>query len=488
MGVTLEELLGAVESGDTQPLYLVAGDRILAEPGAERLAARLAQVVGCEPEIHRRPADLDDLMVDLNTYSLFGGGKVLVAVETAVFADLSAAANLVDEALEVLPLSAGDGELTGPEKRSALRLLQAIRLFEVDPYAGDPTSVMAELPVTAFQGGTAYRRKSRRARPRGKAEKLRGELVPLLARAREQGLEGRADSAATLLAEIVNRGLPEGHHLVLAESSVATEHPVVSALSEKGALVRVGEIEVDRRKGFVGLETAGRELGRQTGVTADADAVRELARRTLKHASRGRSAETVDPESAGRFAAEYRKLAALAGDGRITTELVRETIEDRGQEDVWKVLDAIGAGDGGGALARIDRLMAASEDEVATRLSLFGLVAGFCRQLSALAGMLSAGAAPPGERNYHRFKSRIAPKLQAPLEDGRDNPLAGLHPFRLHRAYLAASGLSAVEMAKLPARVLETEVQMKGDSRSPDVALTALVAHLAGLRQNARKA
>ncbi|MDH3746143.1 MAG: hypothetical protein OES47_13675, partial [Acidobacteriota bacterium] len=378
----LEDSLRAIERGETQSLYLVAGDRILAEPGAVRLAKKLATAVGCEPEVHRRPAGLDDLLADLNTYSLFGGGKVLVAVETAVFADLSAAAGLVDEALEVLPLSGGDGDLTGPEKRSALRLLQALRLFEIDPYAGEPAGVLAELPVTALQGGTAYRRKSRRARSRPQVEKLRAGLVPLLERAREEGLEGQADSAATALADIVTRGLPDGHHFILAESAVAPEHPVVSGLAERGALVRAGEIEVDRRHGFIGLEKVARELGRQTGVGADRRAVEELARRTLKRRSRGRSEEIVDAESAGRFAAEYRKLAALAGDGHITVAMVEDAIEDRGHEEIWQVLDALGAGDGGDALSRIDRLMAASEDHMRTRLSLFGLLAGFCSQLS----------------------------------------------------------------------------------------------------------
>ena len=44
---------------------------------------------------------------------------------------------------EALPLTGGDGNLTVPERRSALRLVQALRLFDLDPYAGDPAAAFA---------------------------------------------------------------------------------------------------------------------------------------------------------------------------------------------------------------------------------------------------------------------------------------------------------------------------------------------------------
>ena len=61
---------------------------------------------------------------------------------------------------------------------------------------------------------------------------------------------------------------------------------------------------------------------------------------------------------------------------------------------------------------------------------------------------------------------------------GGKNPLAGLHPFRLHRAYLAASRLPEPLLAKLPSDLLETEFQLKGESGEADVALARLVARL----------
>ncbi|HYO16821.1 MAG TPA: hypothetical protein VE685_26790 [Thermoanaerobaculia bacterium] len=115
---------------------------------------------------------------------------------------------------------------------------------------------------------------------------------------------------------------------------------------------------------------------------------------------------------------------------------------------------------------------------MAARLTFFSLLASFCRQLTAVRGMMRAARVPAGESNYYRFKSSHAPALQGEIPTGGKNPLAGLHPFRLHRAYLAASRLPEAFLAKLPAEVLETELQLKGEASEADVALARFVARL----------
>ena len=91
---------------------------------------------------------------------------------------------------------------------------------------------------------------------------------------------------------------------------------------------------------------------------------------------------------------------------------------------------------------------------------------------------MSVSGVEPGQRNYNRFKTQLAPRLQADVEAG-ENPLKGLHPYRLHRAYLAASRMSPQLVSVLPWRVLETELRMKGESRDAEAALTLLVSQLA---------
>ncbi|HEX2253119.1 MAG TPA: hypothetical protein VHQ65_07620 [Thermoanaerobaculia bacterium] len=429
------------------------------------------------PEVHRRPSRLAPLLDDLRTYSLFAAAKVLLVVDTALVADSSAAADLVDEAAEALPLSGDPG---AREREAASRLLQALRLFGIEAVTADPGEVVEALPDWVLQGGAAFRRRrTGRGRTKNQVAELREGLAALLTLARELELTGFAEGELAQLAALADGGLPEGHALVLAERSADAKHPVVVALEKRGLVERVGELSEQRGGGWQGLDLLADELERQTGVAIERGALDELARRTLR-GNDDRASNAADPDSAARFAGEYRKLASLAPTGRITRQLVGDAVEDRGEEDVWKLLDAIGEGRGGEALERLGRMLAAASDPQAERLTFFALLAGFCRQLAAVRGMMAVAGVAAGESFYPKFKERLAPRLQAPLPDGRKNPLAGLHPYRLHRAYLAASRLAPERAARLPWRVLETELMLKGESSEPDTALSSLVAELAG--------
>ena len=474
--MSLETVLEAVDSGRRRPLYLVAGDRVLAEPAAVQLGERLAAQVGCEAEVHRRPESLGAILTDLRTFSLFSTAKVAVVIDSAVLADLTAAASLLGEAVRELPVTA-DEELPPGQRRAAARLLQVLRLYQVDPRSGATSEVVDQLPAAAFAGKTG------RKPGAAKLQEIKGGLAELLAAARADGIEGRADSDLALLAEVHDGGLPEGHTLVLAESGVAGDHPLVAALAEAGALIELKRVEPGRRGDWQGLEELTAELESQTGVGIDRRARDELARRTLQSARRRRGAAAgAAADSTARFAAEYRKLASLAGGGAIDSELVCSVVEDRGEEDPWQILDKIGAGAGADAVHRLRRLMASAEDPMAARLSFFGLLAEFARHLTAVGGSLDRGGIPAGERSYPRFKQSVAPRLQEELAEGVASPLAGLHPYRLHKAYLAASGAPRDGLERLPARLLEAELQLKGETSRPEVALEGLVAELAALQ------
>lgn len=473
----LSRLIDLATAGEGGPVYLVTGDRVLAEPAAERLSKALADRAGCPVETHRRPPRLAPLLGDLRTFGLFAPAKVVLAVETGALADRSAAAAFLDEAAEVLPLTQSggerpDGELSRAEHRAAVRLLQAIRLFDLDPYQGEPAALLAQLPDWAFQGRSGRRGKK-------KAEEMRSGLAELLEAARRAELRGLGQEEVSALADVVREGLPEGHVLVLAESAVADGHPIAEALEGRGALLRLARVESDR-KGWKGLPELAAELVRQTGVSMDRPALEALAARTLRGGS-GWGTNPAESDSTARFAGEYRKLANLAqglGRDRIGVEMVEDAVEDRGQEDVFKILDAVGEGRGAEALDRLTRYLAGAPDAVAARLSFFALFAGFCRNLTAVRGVMRAAGVRGGERNYGRFKSSLAPALQKDL-DGIKSPLAGLHPFRLHRAYLAASAMDETYLARLPWRVLETELALKGESGDPAAALGELLAEVA---------
>jgi DNA polymerase III delta subunit len=476
--------------GPLPQVCLVHGDLVLAEPAARRVASAMALAVGVDAaaiEVHRRPATLAPLLQDLRTFSLFASGKVLLVLDSAVFADRNAAGELIEDAAEVVPLGgdrgdrAGGGSLSGRERQAASRLLQALHLFEVDPYAHEPERAIGELPAWVLEGGKA-RKGGSRARGKKQLEELRSGLAGLLEAARREGIQGTGDGDLSALSEAIRTGLPGGHALVLAESALAADHPVVRLLEERAAALSLGKVESERGS-WAGLNLLAGELERQTGAVITPDALAELARRTLRQESdkSGRTTGGVDADSTARFAGEYRKLAHLleaGGAGKIDRKLVEQSVEDRGEEDVWQLLDAIAAGRGGEALDRLHRLLGAADDALAARLSFFSLLASFCRQLVAVRGMLRVARLSPNEANYGRFKTQHAPGLQSEIPTGGKNPLAGLHPFRLHRAYLAACRLPEPFLAHLPADLLETELQLKGESNEADVALARLVARL----------
>jgi DNA polymerase III delta subunit len=483
---TVESFLAGLGKGGRPQVCLVHGDLVLAEPAAERIAAALAQALGCSPnhiEPHRRPPSLSPLLQDLRTFSLFASAKVALVVDSAVFADRGAAADLIDDAAESLPsLPSDNGEdrgLTARERQAASRLFQALHLFDLDPQAGAPEQILGELPSWVLEGGTARRGRGARARGKKQVEEIRSSLAGLLEAARREGITGAGQSDLSALADAIRGGLPDGHVLVLAERSAAEDHPVVRLLAERKAVVAVGSVEAaERGGGWQGLDLLATELERQTGVGIAPDAMAELARRTLRQEGDGRK-KGIDADSTARLAGEYRKLANLSpAAGRIDRKLVEKAVEDRGEEDVWQLLDAVAAGRGGEALDRLHRLILAADDPLAARLSFFSLFASFCRQLTAIRGLMRASRVPAGESNYARFKDRHAPMLQGEVPGGGKNPIAGLHPFRLHRAYLAASHLPEPFLARLPAELLETEMQLKGETSEADTALADLVARV----------
>ena len=459
---------------------------MLAEPAASRVAAAVADAAGCQVEEHRRPPDLSPLFQDLRTFSLFAAAKVLLVVDSAVLADRAAAAELIDDAAEALPLPAQEGrELAPRERQAASRLLQALGLFDVNPYAGTVEEAVGSLPAWALEGGA---RGGGRGGRRGKkgVEELCAGLAALLAAARRENLQGWGGGALAELGRIAREGLPPGHTLVLAERSVATGHPLVEQLAERGAVLKVGQVQSGKVGEWEGLDDLAEELARQTEVEIARDALAELARRTLQGAEerRGKGAVLAGADSSARFAGEYRKLAEMArgaGSARIDRRLVQQAVEDRGEEDVWKLLDAIGEGRGEEALDRLARLLATAEDAMAARLSLLSLLATFCRQLTAVRGMMRLARVPAGESNPRRFEQRWAKAMQADLDLPGEwgNPIAKLHPFRLFKLYAAASRMPEAAVARLPAEVLETELRMKGESGEADVALAHLVARLA---------
>nr|MBP9824280.1 hypothetical protein [Thermoanaerobaculia bacterium] len=225
----------------------------------------------------RRPDEIADVAADLRTFSLFADGKVVAVVESGVFADRATAAALFDEVRQQLPWSGGPDDLSGKARDAATRLLQVLRLFDLDPGALGFERAIAGLPEALLAGKAA--RGS--GKGKGSVEETRAALLPMLAAAVGSGLRGLGESAASLVADLVRDGLPDRHALVLIESAVADGHPVVEALTRREAVAFAGEITAGKQ-GFDGLPALASELQRETGVEIDRAALAALAKRTLR--------------------------------------------------------------------------------------------------------------------------------------------------------------------------------------------------------------
>ncbi len=476
----------SIEGGDRQPLYLVIGEQVVAMKAATRVACALAAGSGCEVSVYRRPAELRPILADLLTFSLFDPGKVALVSDSAIFADRTVGADLIDDAATALPIPAG-AALSSAGKEAAGRLLQALRLFSVPADAGAPDEVVSSLPSSALDGGAGHRRRSRRRRTKKQKSELVRELAELLEAARTEGLTGWSDSDLAELGRIADGALPEGHALVFAERQADRAHPLVQRLAGRRATFEVGALQFDRRGGVGGIDSVIAELTDETGVGIDRGAAQELVRRTLRK-STGWGESEVDADSAARFAAEYRKIADAVRDasGPIDRSTVEEMVADRGDQDVFQLLDAIAERRPAQALALFRRRLDSSPDRNAARLSFHALLAGFCHQLAVAHG-IAVSLDLPAERNFNRFRTRILPKLTSPLPGGAANPLARIHPFRAFRIYQAASvrrdPRACRGVADLPWRTLQTEVRLKGGSADGDTALEALIMAVAGAGQ-----
>src|SRR5690606_18176052 len=154
--------------------------------------------------------------------------------------DRDAAAELLAPARALLtagaPPAAGE-ELTGKARTAAVKLLQVLKLFDLDPAAG-PEAALGGLPDAVLTGG-------RGTGGRAAAEEARRGLAPLLEVALAAGLRGTGESEVTLLGDLLRDGLPERHLLVLVESAAADGHPLVAALERRGALLEAGRLSTE---------------------------------------------------------------------------------------------------------------------------------------------------------------------------------------------------------------------------------------------------
>jgi DNA polymerase III subunit delta len=188
----------------------------------------------------------------------------------------------------------------------------------------------------------------------------------------------------------------------------------------------------------------------------------------LERSAAGLLAETVGPEP-GLLDQELAKLALVAGaDRAVTAQMVQEMVGGWRTRTTWEMLDATLAGNVTGALAQLERLLAAGE----TPIGLLGQVSASLRRLAAATRLILEGEAA----------GRPVPLRQA-LER------AGVRSFVLQKTERELRRLGRQRGAQLYGLLLEADLDLKGDSSLPPrLILERLLVRLAAPPQEAAPA
>lgn len=183
------------------------------------------------------------------------------------------------------------------------------------------------------------------------------------------------------------------------------------------------------------------------GVKLEADAGRLLV-------------ELIGPE-VGLLAAEVDKLATYVGDQKsIRREDVARMVGSGRVEDLWKMLEAATLGQGGKALADLERLLLAGEHPVP-------ILAGMSRSLLRL---------------YHAGRLRLA---RRDLRDACKEAGIPAFPANIEKVGQQHSHLGPARVARLPSKLLQADLDLKGASTLPPrVVLERLLVELASPRKD----
>lgn len=168
--------------------------------------------------------------------------------------------------------------------------------------------------------------------------------------------------------------------------------------------------------------------------------------------------ELVEPEL-GLLDQELAKLALLAGDKKITPDMVQKYVGSWRAKTTWEMLDLALDGNVPAALRQVDRLLASGE----VPIGLLGQISASLRRLAAATRLILRSEAAGR-------KIALRPALQQ----------AGVKPFVLQKAENQLKRLGRHRGSQLYRWLLETDLDLKGDSPMPPrLVLERLIVRLA---------
>ncbi|MEI7703888.1 MAG: DNA polymerase III subunit delta [Deltaproteobacteria bacterium] len=419
----LDGALSAIRDGKPAQVYLLDGDPFLTLRGARSIAHALV------PE-ERRPLNLvetdpavgpGELATELGTGGLFGGEKVVLAVEPAFLQS--------KEDLGGAFAKASDMWREGRQREAARRLV----------------ALAARLGwSTADLSGDAPPRPEEWEEKLQSDEGLRPEdgvfLVEAGRYAGERNLQAAKDDVSALEG-LLERGLPRGHVLVIAAGKVDGRLPLVKRLASAGCRIPLAvQTEGTWDAQRLVLAPLLAELLAGTGKSVDAGGEERLA--------------ALVGDDARALAAEVAKLVTFVGDRKVIRgEDVDQLVVRTTADPFFALGNAVESRDLPGALGVLRRSLA----DGASPHMLVGSLAGAVRRMLV---ERERGRAAAGARRIASFSDWSAAVLPT-IDPGE---LRDRKPYGLWMKYQASLRFGREELLAALAALAEADHSMKTGS------------------------
>jgi DNA polymerase III subunit delta len=404
----LEPLLAEIRAGRVRPLYLAWGEEYLARREAEVLVEAL--VPGTLASLNLVVLDgasPREVALELATLPLLSGNKVVLLKDPEFLAPRKGRTDALAKAREAWK--------AGRRKEGARRLMALVAragwgqeaLEPGGPGAPSVEDWRAELSVHLAESDLDF-------------------LREVAAFVREEGIAAPESDAGALLA-LLEKGLPEGHALVVAATDVEAKSPLLRLARERGAVV---ERKLSTRLRDLDLTLVARDF------------LRPFKKRL------GPGAEELLRERVGGnmrlLQSELEKLAVHASADVITRADVEELVAHTRDEEFLELADALQKRDLPAALSYVDEALAGG----APPLLLLGAIASVVRGLvDAAEGVAQLGGGRP-PRSFDDFKSRLFPAME------REAKAAGTRVPHPYAAFLAAAAGARYGRTQLRAALL----------------------------------
>ncbi len=413
MSDELEDALEEIDAGGLAPVYLLWGEEFLVRKGADQLIDKL--VPQASVGLNLVPMDgasPREVAGELATMPLFPGRKVVLLKDPEFLAPKKGRIDALGKAK--------DAWRSNRRKEAARRVLAIAARAGWGPQELEsprPPEWDRELGITLADADVTFLREV------GAFCKDEGLTTP-------QGDEQP-------LAELLEKGLPKGHALVVAATDLETKSPFVKFVKEKGRLIerkiasRLKDLDVDQ---FVAETLAPYK--------------KKLARPAL---------EKLKDRIGGNMRllqSELQKLALFVEGEEIRAKDVELIVGHAREEEYMELSDALQKRDFDAASKYVQEGLG----QGAAPLALLGAITSVVRNLLLSHERMVALTGGKVPRNFNEFKDRVFPQIEAEAKAAKTKVP---HPYAAFMGMQAAAGYQRQELLRAIVSCAEADLALK---------------------------